>query len=227
MNEGHINLLIQGLWFSHHCGCCWKTTSSFGQRSTLEEVIKDEPLCKLPSAGGGVSVGWSPAWQSSVSFNAESYKHFETLQNSFEGYFCSDDLNTETPIPNSFLAETQTRKESVMQNLPKMTSLARGQRKRCNMNLTQKVFQNAGISWHKPTLIWQSKPWKIQFHSLLNTLVSQNFPHLLPSKRKVKIDFMSMMTSMLPCQRLLHNFNLISWTTANLSLKCILEQNLI
>jgi len=41
----------------------------------------------------------------SISLQAEMCRHLETLQNSFEGYFCSDDLKVQTWIRNPFLAD--------------------------------------------------------------------------------------------------------------------------
>lgn len=41
----------------------------------------------------------------SVSLHTEMCRHLETLQNSFKGYFCSDDLKVEAWIRNPFLAD--------------------------------------------------------------------------------------------------------------------------
>ena len=93
-----------------------------------------------------------------------------------------------------------------MQTLLKMTSLTWGQRKWYDMSSTWGVLENFGVPWHKPTLIWQSELWELWFRLQPHVFASQDFQHLLPSKRKVEIDWMSNMTFMLPRQRPLHNF---------------------
>jgi hypothetical protein len=50
----------------------------------------------------------------------------ETLKKTVEGYFCSDDLKIETWVCNPFLADRDSK--SMIQTLPKVTSLTSGQR---------------------------------------------------------------------------------------------------
>ena len=93
-----------------------------------------------------------------------------------------------------------------MQTLPKMTSLTWGQMKWYDRSSTRRVLENFGVPRHKPTLVRQSELWELRFRLQPHIFASQDFQHLLPSNRKVEIDWMSNMTCVLPRQRPLHNF---------------------
>lgn len=56
-----------------------------------------------------------------IPFNLSEVRNVETLKKIAESYFCSDKLKIKTWICNPFLGNLDSK--SMMQNLPKMTSL--------------------------------------------------------------------------------------------------------
>ena len=158
-------------------GSC-KTRSSLSQATTPKKM-GDRQLYKFSVPEKVASSGCSQEWQIRIDYSAGNI-------NLFVDYVFSDDFQIETWIYDPFLADIT----SVMQTLPKITSLSPGQGNDAIWQDLNSVLENSGVSWHNPALTWQSDMWELCLILLLHSSWLRVVGTCHPQKEKSKINVM-------------------------------------